>query len=452
MMIEFDQGSILVDTWPGNIPIPEYLHYDPRIGKYRAFACFYFDLKATLPDHEDRVFPTQRYSKITAGHELRGYQREAIRMWQESGMRGVVVLPTATGKTHIGIEALTRISESAIIVAPTIELIQQWRTTLEKSLGIRIGQLGGDVRDIQDITVSTYDSAFLLAEKLGNRFRFLLADEVHHMASEQYSQIAKMYAAPYRLGLTATYERSDGLHEMLAPYMGGKVFELGYEELKDNISGFQINRVSVELSDEEEMEYNRYRNTFLSYIRRYNTSINGQFDFQNFVRRSWNREGREALLAWRKSRQIAFNARAKLDFIRYVMARHKNEKTLIFSEDTDTAYLVSKEFLIPALTYKTPAKERKLYLDHFREGRITKLSTSRILDEGVDVPDASVAVIISGSGSNRQFKQRLGRIVRPGTGKQAVMYELVSSGTGESGTSRRRGKGVPNRATFRKTK
>jgi superfamily II DNA or RNA helicase len=452
MKIEYDQGTVVIDGWPQSVKIPAFVNYDHRINKYRAMACYYRDLISLIPVVDDHVFQQSRLIFSHPPLELRGYQKQALSMWESNGKRGVVVLPTATGKTHIGIEAISRVSESSLVVAPTIELVQQWRSRLESSLGVEIGQLGGDVREVKDITVSTYDSAYLMAEKLGNRFRFLLADEVHHMASEQYSQIAKMYASPYRLGLSATYERSDGLQELLAPYFGDKIFEMGYEELRDYIAGFEIRKVQIELSDQEEEEYNTYRDIFLSYIRRYNISLKGQFDFQNFIRRSWNREGREALLAWRKSRQIAFNARAKLDFVRYVLSKHRNEKTLIFSEDTDTAYLVSKEFLIPALTYKTPGKERKMYLDYFKQGKVTKLSTSRILDEGVDVPDASVAVIISGSGSGRQFKQRLGRIVRPGSDKHAVMYELVASGTGESGTSKRRSKGVPNRASFNKTK
>ena len=448
--LRFDRGTITVSKWPANIRVPGYLRFDGRINQHRCYASFYSDLKALLPDAIDNVYDNDNNIEIKAETNLRPYQKEALKAWEKNSRRGIVVLPTATGKTHIGIAAIADLKQSALVVAPTIELIQQWRDRLAKSTGMDIGQLGGDVREIRPITVSTYDSAYLLAEKIGNKFKFLLADEIHHMASEQYSQIAKMYAAPYRLGLSATYERPDGLEELLLPFMGGKIFEMGYEELSDFISGFQIRRIPVELSDSETEEYERYRNIFLSYLRRYNISLKGQFDFQKFIRRSWNPEGREALLAWRKSRQIAFNARAKVEFVRYVLSRHRNEKTLIFAEDTSTAYLISREFLIPALTYKTPGKERKLYLDYFREGRITKLATSRILDEGIDVPEASVAVVISGSGSNRQFKQRLGRIVRPGAGKNAVMYELISSGTGEYNTSRRRGKGVPNRTSVSK--
>ncbi|MDA8144148.1 MAG: helicase-related protein, partial [Thermoplasmatales archaeon] len=130
---------------------------------------------------------------------------------------------------------------------------------------------------------------------------------------------------------------------------------------------------------------------------------------------------------------------------RYIFSRHRGEKTIIFTEDTDSAYLISREFLIPALTYLTPGKERKEYLSMFRDGRVTALVTSRVLDEGVDVPDAMVGVVLSGSGSSRQYRQRLGRILRPGEGKKAVLYEVVAKSTSEYGTSSRRRKGVPNR-------
>ncbi len=450
MDISFDRGTLVVKDMPKYAKIPEFLTYDSRIDAYRSLGCYYKDIISLWKPTNDTVFEKDVPLNLKTDAKLRSYQKEAVDSWFKGGKKGIIILPTATGKTHVGIEAIVRISESTLVLAPTIELVQQWRDRLAQELNIEVGQIGGNVKDLKDITVSTYDSAFLMIEKLGNRFKFIVADEVHHMASEQYSQIAKMYAAPYRLGLTATYERPDGMEEQLVPYMGGKVFEMGYAELEDYISGFSVSRVPVELSIEEEKEYNRNREIFLSYIRRYHVSMKGAFDFQNFIRRSWNREGREALLAWRRSREIAFNARSKIDFVRYVLAKHKNEKTLIFSEDTETAYLISKTFLIPALTYKTPGPERKKYLEYFREGKINKIATSRILDEGVDVPDASVAVIISGSGSNRQFKQRLGRIVRPGEGKKAQMYELVSTGTGEYGTSRRRGKGVPNRTSIGK--
>jgi len=259
----------------------------------------------------------------------------------------------------------------------------------------------------------------------------------------KFIEIARMYASPFRLGLTATLERTDGLHETLSQYMGEKVFELGYEELADFLSSYQIVRIPVRLSPGEEREYDRNRIIFLNYARRHRMTMSGSWNFEKFILSSWNPEGREALIAWRRSREIAFSAEKKIEATKEILKRHVSEKTIIFSEDTETAYLLSKTFLIPAITYLTPPKERREYLQWFRENKIRVIATSKVLDEGVDVPDASVAIVLSGSGSTRQFRQRLGRILRPSPGKQAFLYEVVAKGTSEFGTSARRRKGVP---------
>ncbi len=440
MILEYSGGTILLkDTGT----VPPCAVFDERCGCYRAPGHMYRDIKALCEDGDDRVFQGDHTLTLRHTEKLRPYQLKAVERWFENSCRGIIVLPTAAGKTHIGIEAITRLSTTTLVIAPTIELVQQWREKLASVLGAEIGQLGGGIKDIMPVTVSTYDSAYLMAEKLGNMFMFLLVDEVHHLASTQFLHIAKMFASPYRLGLTATYERVDMLHEALGDTMGGKIFEMGYEELRDYIADYEIVRIPVDLTPEEEEEYEKNHELFLKYLRKQHIRLAGPWDFEKFIMRSWNMEGREALLAWRRAREIAFNARVKVDAVRYVLSRHRGEKALIFSEDTDTAYLISREFLVPAMTYLTPGPERKLYLDMFRTGRISALATSRVLDEGVDVPDASVGIVLSGSGSTRQFRQRLGRILRQGEGKKAVMYEIVSRKTSEFGTSARRRKGVP---------
>ncbi len=441
MRISYSRGTILLDS--PDSKVPPYFVMDNRIGAYRAEGYLYSTIRKDLPDAVDDVFQKEQLSFRYEG-TLRPYQKKALEMWESNSFAGVIVLPTAAGKTHIGISAIARISSSTLVVAPTIELVQQWRSKLSEAFGVEIGQVGGGEKLIRDITVITYDSAYLMAEGLGNRFRFLLVDEVHHLASERYIEIARMYAAPYRMGLTATYERVDMLHEKLQELMGGKIFELGYEELTEYLSDYEIIRIPVDLEPEEEEEYDRNRSIFLRYLRKHRITMKGPWDFEKFILSSWNPEGREALLAWRKAREIAFNARVKIDTVRYVLSRHRGQKTIIFSEDTATAYMISREFLIPCITYMTPGPERKAYLEMFRNGEVNALATSRVLDEGIDVPDATVGIVLSGSGSTRQFRQRLGRILRPSSGKHAVMYEVVAKGTSEYGTSRRRRKGVPS--------
>ncbi|MEM0127995.1 MAG: DEAD/DEAH box helicase [Thermoplasmatales archaeon] len=442
MKLSYSRGTIIIQD-PEKVP--SYLTYDSRTNCYRAEGYQYARLKSDFPDAVDYVFST---GNIELNHKetLRSYQKKAVDVWASNYYSGVVVLPTAAGKTHIGIEAMSRLSTTTLVIAPTIELVQQWRERLEKTFGKEVGQIGGGEKDIRDISVSTYDSAYLMAEKLGNRFKFLLVDEVHHLAAERFLDIARMFASPYRLGLTATYERTDMLHEHLERFMGGKVFELGYEELTEFLADYEIIRIPVELEQDEEEEYQKNRKIFLSYLRKHRMRMRGPWDFERFILSSWNPEGREALIAWRKARLIAFNSRVKIDTVRYVLSKHKGEKAIIFSEDTDSAYLISREFLIPCITYLTPGPERKEYFRMFKDGHVTALATSRVLDEGVDVPDASVGIILSGSGSTRQFRQRLGRILRPSEGKKATLYEIVASGTSEFMTSKRRRKGVPSSA------
>ncbi len=440
MKLTYSRGRIILE---GTSPaIPPYAVFDERIGRYVTEGYRYASIRQDLPDADDQIFEESRI-ELSHTEKLRPYQKQAVDVWSSNNHSGIVVLPTAAGKTHVGIEAISRLSTGTLVIAPTIELVQQWRERLSKAFGIEIGQIGGGERDIRDITVSTYDSAYLMAEKLGNKFHFLLADEVHHLASEKFVDIARMYASPFRLGLTATFERLDMLHEKLEQFMGGKLYELGYEELSEFLANYEIVRIPVELEPEEEQEYNRNREIFISYLRRHRITMRGPWDFEKFILSSWNPEGREALIAWRTAREIAFNARVKVDTVRYVLARHRGEKTIIFSEDTASAYLISKEFLVPCITYLTPGRERKKYFEMFRNGEITTLATSRVLDEGVDVPDASVGIVLSGSGSARQFRQRLGRLLRPSQGKRSVLYEVLASGTSEYGTSRRRRKGVP---------
>lgn len=421
----------------------DYVLKDDRVGIYRTEGYRYRDLKKKYPEAEDRVFPAMNSLKLRSDLNLREYQRTSLKRWKDNGNNGIVVLPTAAGKTHIGLAAIEFLKTSTIVIAPTIDLIEQWKKRISETFGIEVGQIGGGEDVLLPVTVCTYDSAYLRAESLGNRFRFLLVDEVHHLSAGKFIEIARMYASPFRLGLTATLERTDGLHETLSQYMGEKVFELGYEELADFLSSYQIVRIPVRLSPGEEREYDRNRIIFLNYARRHRMTMSGSWNFEKFILSSWNPEGREALIAWRRSREIAFSAEKKIEATKEILKRHVSEKTIIFSEDTETAYLLSKTFLIPAITYLTPPKERREYLQWFRENKIRVIATSKVLDEGVDVPDASVAIVLSGSGSTRQFRQRLGRILRPSPGKQAFLYEVVAKGTSEFGTSARRRKGVP---------
>ena len=142
--------------------------------------------------------------------------------------------------------------------------------------------------------------------------------------------------------------------------------------------------------------------------------------------------------AYRRQRQIAYAAPGKLEVLGHLLSRHGNDRMIVFTQDNATCYQVSRMFLVPAITHHTKVKERTDLLRKFATGHYGVLVTSKVLNEGVDIPAANVAIILSGSGSVREHVQRLGRILRKSPDKRALLYELVTGGTSESRTSERR--------------
>jgi superfamily II DNA or RNA helicase len=380
------------------------------------------------------------HSSIT----LRDYQQQALDAWILNSKRGVIVLPTGSGKTVIGINAISLLNTPTIVVVPTLDLLDQWRSRLKKEFKIDVGMLGGGEQEIKAITVSTYDSAYIHAARLGNKFGLIIFDEVHHLPAEGYKHIAEMFAAPFRMGLTATYERDDGLHSELNRLIGGKVFEKQVKELTgEHLSPFRLQKIAVDLTAEEQNEYEHNQGIFTDYLRRCNITIRTPLDFQKIVIRSGrDPNARKALLARNKARDIALNSVSKLEKFREILKKHADSRLFIFTEHNKLVHIISKEFLIPAITYRTATKERGEILDRFRPGVYRAVVTSKVLDEGIDVPEADVGVILSGTGSGRAFIQRLGRILRKKEGKEAVLYEIVSADTSEINTAKRRNKAL----------
>jgi superfamily II DNA or RNA helicase len=149
-------------------------------------------------------------------------------------------------------------------------------------------------------------------------------------------------------------------------------------------------------------------------------------------------EARKALLARNRAMNIAMNSSSKVNYLKELLNSNSEEKTLIFTRHNKLVYRISNEMLIPAITHQTLRPEREEILNGFKKGSYMRIVTSQVLDEGIDVPDASLAVILSGTGSSRQFIQRLGRVLRKKDGKNAKLIELVSRGTAETRQSRRR--------------
>ncbi len=437
----FDKGTLLLK---GEVGTP-YGKWDPRSGCYRIKACHYKDVLDYFRESkikiEDAAPNPPALEQLKGNVELRSYQSEALDKWRAAGNRGVLVLPTAAGKTFIALKAIDLLKTQTLIVVPTLDLIDQWKKRVRECLDVEAGVVGGGENVVRMVTVSTYDSAYSQAAQLGNNFLFLIFDEVHHLASSGYMQIAEMYIAPYRMGLTATYERSDQRHALLPLLVGDPVYSVSVEELTagKHLSDYTYEKVAVELTVDEQRSYETEMAIFRKYLAERRIVLKTAFDFQRFIMTTGrDPHAREALLARNKALKIAVNSEAKLDLLAERLEAYKNEKVLIFTLYNDLVYTVSRRFLIPAVTHQTPREERREILANFGSGKYKVIVTSQVLDEGVDVPDASVGLVLGGTGSRREYVQRLGRLLRKKEGKIAKLVEIISKETVEVGISRRR--------------
>jgi superfamily II DNA or RNA helicase len=440
VVLKFDRGSILIE---GQVRTP-YGRWDPRVECFRSMALNYLDIKNYLNNSHipfrDLVPKQVPISKLTSKVELRPYQKSALDSWLKADKRGIVVLPTAAGKTFIALKAIELLNVPTLVVVPTLDLVDQWRSLLRSQFNVDVGAYGGGEEDLEALTVATYDSAYLRAEQLGNKFMFLIFDEVHHLPAPSYSQIAEMYIAPYRMGLTATLEREDGGQKILPRLLGDVVYELEVDSLAgEHLSPYTHEKILVDLTPEEKTVYEKEYGVFRNYLRQKRLSLRGPKDFRRFIMRTGNDpQARKALLARNRALKIVFNSDAKIEKLREYLDVFRKEKILIFTRYNQLVYKISRQFLIPAITYRTPKGERKEILRKFRNGEYIAVVTSQVLDEGVDVPDASLGFILSGSGSSREYIQRLGRILRKSKGKNAKLIEIVAKNTVETSLSQRR--------------
>lgn len=435
----FDRGTITVEGGDGT-GVPHTV-WDERTGTHRAPAFRYRAIRdhfeqAAVPV-DDQVLDLVACPELTADIELRPYQRDALDQWK-TDERGALVLPTGAGKTYVGMGAIQAVNGPTFVVVPTLDLVDQWMEELA-AFHVPIGEYTGREKSIEAITVSTYDSAYNHAEQLGDRFRLLLFDEVHHLAAEGYRHTAEAFAAPSRLGLTATYEREDDKHEALTELLGGKVFELEPEALSgEYLAEYTVERRKVDLTPAEQERYDEHVGIFRDYIRSSNISMRGPADFQKVVMRSGNDpRAWRAVRARNEARQIAYNSESKLAELSDLLERHRADRIIVFTRYNDLVYQVADRFLIPPVTHDTDRTERQRILERFRDGTYRAIVSSQVLDEGVDVPAANVGIILSGTGSTREYRQRLGRILRP-SGDVARLYEIVARDTGEIRTSDRR--------------
>ncbi|MBA2734937.1 MAG: DEAD/DEAH box helicase [Acidobacteria bacterium] len=445
-VLRFDSGTLVLDGVDRSAKLPTHFKWDERVLRWRSPAWAYRhvikDFIRTQTPYEDQA---RRYDKFDFALKTqtapRPYQQQAIEEWRRKERCGVVILPTGAGKSLVAQMAIERTGRSTLIVVPTIDLMNQWYDLLLSSFQAEVGLIGGGYYELGALTITTYASAFRFMERLGNQFGLLIFDECHHLPSSIYRYAAELSIAPFRLGLTATPERADGEERSLNQLIGPILYRREAQEMAgEYLADYRIERLNVRLSPEERVLYQSERNIFRRFLNDKGINFSDPTGWGTFIKLSArSEEGRRAMLAYRESKRIALGAESKLRVLADLLFRHKGERTLIFTADNEMVYRISEKFLIPAITHQTGIKERREWLEAFNQGKVLALATSKVLNEGVNIPEATVAVILSGSGSTREHIQRLGRILRKQPGKEAILYEVIASETTEEGISERRG-------------
>jgi len=441
--LRYDDGTIIAENTKEK-PSEEF-EWDKRIDKWRTLAMNYNNAVQQLRE-EGTAYKTSvpQYKtinlKLKLDFDLHYYQKEALEAWINADYKGSVILPTGAGKSFLAIKAIEHVSRSTLVVVPTIDLLNQWYDLLTAAFDIEIGLLGGGYHEIEELTVTTYDSAYIYCGDYGNRFGFLIFDEVHHLPSPSYSHIPQFSIASRRLGLTATYKRVDGMHTVLNELIGEVVYKKSIDELSGEfLANYEIVTLYVSLTLQERIIYEREYDIYISFIRSRGLRLYSGGGWSEFARLSTiEPEARRAMLAYNRAKDVAMSAHEKLEVLESLLKQHSKDRVIIFTENNNLVYQISERHLIPVITHQTKTKERKRILERFNQGKYSVIATSKVLNEGINVPEANVAIVLSGSGSSREYTQRLGRILRQKEGKFAILYELISEDTMEENVSRRR--------------
>ena len=373
--------------------------------------------------------------------KLRDYQEEALNYWLRNGGKGIIALPTGSGKTVIGVAAIAKVSLKTLIIVYTKEQLLQWRKSLIEFTNVEqhmIGLYYSKEKRISDITLATYQTAYKYIHKLSPYFSFLMIDEVHHLPAEKFKHIALSSPAAYRLGLSATPYREDGKHTYLFPLMGGVIYYKTPSELAQRgyLAPYKVITVKVPLSREEKREYDELRELFKRYM------VFGSFDDLVKEAQKGNLMAIKALRIHSRMLQIIQKSEAKLMKVKEIVEKELSlgKKIIIFAHYVEVAKAIANLVGGYLLTGSVKDEVRKKIIDEFKKTKSGVLVVTTVGDEGLDIPDASVGILVAGTGSRRQFIQRLGRLLRPGQGKEAILYEIVAKGTSEESQARKRKK------------
>lgn len=342
---------------------------------------------------------------------LRPYQREAVDAFHLGGSNkggsGVIVLPCGAGKTIVGIAAINKLQTQTLVLTTNTVALRQWKQELVDKTTLtedQVGEYSGDVKTLGPVTIATYqvlthrktkDSEFVHFDIFDKaNWGLIIYDEVHLLPAPVFRATAALQARR-RLGLTATLVREDAREDDVFSLIGPMKYDVPWKELEKQgwIAQALCTEIRAPLPDEERYNY--------------------------------------AVAEKRHKFRIASTNPLKEDICESIVAQHDGDNILIIGQYLDQLKTLAKRFDAPLITGQKSNKEREKLYEAFRTGDIRLLVVSKVANFAIDLPDANVAIQVSGTfGSRQEEAQRLGRILRPkGNGSLARFYSLVSRDT-----------------------
>lgn len=437
--LAFDRGTLVLSGADRGFGEP--FRWDGRTRQWRCHARHYCTVRRELHGQVEDTLPRPepiRWRHVTLP-DLRSDQLAALAAWEHVGRRGQIVMPTGTGKTVVALAAMAHCQAATLVVAPIRDLMYQWHRHILHTFGFNAGILGDGRHEIWPVTVTTYDSAYIHMERMGDRFALVVFDEEHHLPAPSLRQAGEFCAAEWRMGLTATPERFDGQHVYLDELIGPVAYR---QEILDargtTLAEFQTVRIPVALGEGEQRRYDALSQEIRRFVSDRRKTHPG-YRWEDVCKEAGqDPRARQAMQAFHAKQVIENRAAEKLRVLEDLFRLHAHEPVLVFTGSNRMALDVSRRFLIPMIIDKTGKHERQGVLDGFQAGRLRAIVANQVLDEGIDVPAVKVGVILGGFSSPRQAKQRLGRILRRSSGTTAVLYEVVCEETREVQRSRTR--------------
>ncbi len=397
--------------------------------------------------------------------ELHRWQREALATWHERGRRGIVTAATGAGKTELGIAAIvehvTSTAKRAVVIVPTVDLLHQWVARLRERLSVPVGTAGDGTLDSFERYLVIVCVARTAAEVLPAAVRrisasaevLLVADECHRYGAATY---AMALDAPYSatLGLSATPERNhdDGIERYVVPALGPVIYEYVQDEaIADQvIADFRMLFVGLEFAEVEQTRYDAVAADLARVWRALSTRFPALEEAQNQVEAvkflvdgEADGDARLWLSLRAEGRRLLSNSGARHAFVAWCARRglFAGNRTIVFHEsiadcESIVATMQAEGMRAAAHHSQLKSTERADVLQRFREGTVSVLVAPRTLDEGIDVPDASLALIAAGTRVKRQTIQRIGRVLRRAPGKDtAKVVKLYVRGAADDPTA-----------------